>query len=191
MDTPPAPESLSAVQVQRDAVLNRLDIRRSLAQYAAAEAAVHSEIAKQYPNFNIGPGYTYEERNSFFTVGFSTSLPVFNRNQGPIAEAESRRSTFRAYWPLREHVRHPPVNPKTEEVRSEIRLAPQGRTRTDDPSVSSVCPITPRVSMAAGTLVQCSSCYLHGCPFIWQMSTGKKIERRVRCSLTELLIILA
>ena len=91
MDTPPAPESLSADQVQRDAVLNRLDIRRSLAQYAAAEAAVHSEIAKQYPNFNFGPGYTYEERNSFFTVGFSTSLPVFNRNQGPIAEAEGRR----------------------------------------------------------------------------------------------------
>jgi outer membrane protein TolC len=91
MDTPPAPESLSAEQVQRDAVVNRLDIRRSLAQYAAAEAAVHSELAKQYPNFNIGPGYTYEERNSFFTVGFSTSLPVFNRNQGPIAEAEGRR----------------------------------------------------------------------------------------------------
>lgn len=64
---------------------------RALAQYAAAEAAVHSEIAKQYPNFNIGPGYTYEERNSFFTVCFSTSPPVFNRNQGPIAEAEGRR----------------------------------------------------------------------------------------------------
>ena len=91
MDTPPAPESLSADQVQRDAVLNRLDIRRALAQYAAAEGALHSEIAKQYPNFNIGPGYTFEERHSFFTVGFSTSLPVFNRNQGPIAEAEGRR----------------------------------------------------------------------------------------------------
>jgi len=91
MDTPPTTESLSADQVQHDAVLNRLDVRRSLAQYAAAEASVHSEIAKQYPNFNIGPGYTYEERHSFFTVGFSTSLPIFNRNQGPIAEAEGRR----------------------------------------------------------------------------------------------------
>ena len=91
MDAPPAAESLSAGQVQRDAVLNRLDIRRSLALYAAAEAAVHSEIAKQYPDFNVGPGYTYEEGNSFFTIGLSTSLPVFNRNQGPIAEAEGRR----------------------------------------------------------------------------------------------------
>jgi outer membrane protein, heavy metal efflux system len=91
METPPAPESLSAVQVQRDAVLNRLDIRRSLDQYAAADAALQLEIAKQYPNFHIGPGYTYEERKSFFNVGFSTTLPIFNRNQGPIAEAEGRR----------------------------------------------------------------------------------------------------
>jgi outer membrane protein, heavy metal efflux system len=91
LDTPPAPESISVDQLRRQAVLNRLDIRRSLAEYAAAEADLRSEIAKQYPNFNIGPGYTYEERNSFFTVGFSTTLPVFNRNQGPIAEAEGRR----------------------------------------------------------------------------------------------------
>jgi cobalt-zinc-cadmium efflux system outer membrane protein len=91
MDTPPSPESLSSREIQRDAVLNRLDVRRSLAQYAAAESEVQLQIARQYPDINIGPGYTYEERNSFFTVGFSTSLPLFNRNQGPIAEAEARR----------------------------------------------------------------------------------------------------
>ena len=100
MDTPPAAESLSADRVQRDAVLNRMDIRRSLTQYAAAEAAVKSEIANQYPNLNIGPGYTYEERHSFFTVGFSTSLPIFNRNQGPIAEAEGHRKEAAAAFLL-------------------------------------------------------------------------------------------
>lgn len=91
LDSPPSAESLSPQQIQRDAVLNRLDVRRSLAQYAAAEADLQLEIARQYPDFQIGPGYTYEERNSFFTIGFSTTLPVFNRNQGPIAEAEARR----------------------------------------------------------------------------------------------------
>lgn len=91
MDAPPTPESISVDQVRRDAVVNRLDIRRSLAHYAAAEGNLRSEIDKQYPNFNIGPGYTFEEGHSFFTVGFSTSLPVFNRNEGPIAEAEGRR----------------------------------------------------------------------------------------------------
>jgi outer membrane protein TolC len=91
IDTPASAESLSADQVQRDAVLNRLDIRRSLAQYVAAEASLRLEIAKQYPDINLGPGYTYEETHSFFTVGFSTTVPLFNRNQGPIAEAEAHR----------------------------------------------------------------------------------------------------
>jgi cobalt-zinc-cadmium efflux system outer membrane protein len=91
LDMPPSPESLFPAEIHRDAVLNRMDVRRSLAQYAAAESDLQLEIAKQYPDINIGPGYTYEERNSFFTVGLSSAIPLFNRNQGPIAEAEARR----------------------------------------------------------------------------------------------------
>lgn len=91
LDSPPSAESLSPEQIQREAVLNRLDVRRSLAQYAAAEAELQLEISKQYPDVQIGPGYAYEEKNNFFTLGLSTTLPIFNRNQGPIAEAEARR----------------------------------------------------------------------------------------------------
>jgi cobalt-zinc-cadmium efflux system outer membrane protein len=91
LDSPPSTESLSPGQIQREAVLNRLDVRRSLAQYAAAEADLQLEISKQYPDLQIGPGYTYEEKKNFFTLGLSTTLPLFNRNQGPIAEAEARR----------------------------------------------------------------------------------------------------
>jgi outer membrane protein, heavy metal efflux system len=91
LDSPPTTESLSPEEIQRDAVLNRLDVRRSLSQYAAAEADLQLEISKQYPDLQIGTGYTYEETNNFFTLGLSTILPLFNRNQGPIAEAEARR----------------------------------------------------------------------------------------------------
>ena len=91
MDSPPSAESVSRQDIQRDAVLDRLDVRRSLAQYAAAEAALQLELAKQYPDLQIGPGYTYEERDNFFTLGLSATLPIFNRNQGPVAEAEARR----------------------------------------------------------------------------------------------------
>jgi|SRR5579859_365817 len=91
LDSPPSEESLSPERIQREAVLNRLDVRRSLAQYAAAEADLQLEISRQYPDVQIGPGYTYEEKNNFFTLGLSTTLPIFNRNQGPIAEAEARR----------------------------------------------------------------------------------------------------
>lgn len=90
-ERPPTAQSLSPNVIQRDAVLNRLDVRRALAEYAATEDALQLEIARQHPDIQIGPGYQYEERNSFFTVGLGTTLPIFNRNQGPIAEAEARR----------------------------------------------------------------------------------------------------
>jgi cobalt-zinc-cadmium efflux system outer membrane protein len=88
---PPRAESFPLAEMQRDAVLNRLDVRDSLARYAAAEAALQLEIAKQYPDVDLGPGYTYEELRSYFTVGLSAAIPLFDRNQGPIAEAEARR----------------------------------------------------------------------------------------------------
>jgi len=90
-EQPPSAQSLSPQLIQREAVLNRLDVRRALAEYAAAEAALQLEVARQHPDFQIGPGYQLEERNSFFTVGLTATLPIFNRNQGPIAEAEARR----------------------------------------------------------------------------------------------------
>jgi outer membrane protein TolC len=91
LDSPAGAQSFSLQEIRRDAVLDRLDIRRSLAQYAAAETDLQLQIAKQYPDIQIAPGYTYEERNNFFTLGVSITLPLFNRNQGPIAEAEAKR----------------------------------------------------------------------------------------------------
>jgi len=90
-ESPPSAESLPSSEIERDAVLNRLDVRAALAQYAAAESSLQLEIAKQYPDIDIGPGYTYEEKRNYFTVGFAATIPLLDRNQGPIAEAEARR----------------------------------------------------------------------------------------------------
>ena len=90
-DSPPSVESLSVTQIRHEALLNRVDIRSVLAQYSAAEANLQLEIARQYPDISIGPGYTYEEGNGFFAPAASLVLPIFNRNQGPIAEAEAAR----------------------------------------------------------------------------------------------------
>jgi cobalt-zinc-cadmium efflux system outer membrane protein len=89
--SPPSAESLPRDEIERDAVLNRLDVRAALAQYAAAESSLQLEIAKQYPDIDIGPGYSYEEKLSYFTVGFAATIPLLDRNRGPIAEAEARR----------------------------------------------------------------------------------------------------
>ncbi len=65
LDSPPSAESLSPAAIQRNAVLNRLDVRRALAQYAAAEANLQLEIAKQHPDVQIGPGYTTRKATAF------------------------------------------------------------------------------------------------------------------------------
>jgi outer membrane protein, heavy metal efflux system len=91
LDNPPSADRFKAGAIRREAVLNRLDVRQALAQYRAAQAALQLEIARQHPNFSLGPGYQFEEKDNFFTLPFSMVLPVFNRNQGPIAEAEARR----------------------------------------------------------------------------------------------------
>jgi len=90
-DHPPSAESLPQPAIQDDAVLNRLDIRRALADYAATEADLQLEIAKQYPDINLGPAYHFEEGQHNFALGFSVVLPVLNQNQGPIAQAKARR----------------------------------------------------------------------------------------------------
>jgi len=93
LESPPGTQSFSPQEIRRDAVLDRLDIRRTLAQYAAAESDLQLEIAKQYPDVQIAPGYTFEERNSFFTVGLSMTLPLFQPK--PRAHCRSRGKTQR------------------------------------------------------------------------------------------------
>ncbi len=91
MDQLPLARSLSPAVVQHDAVLNRLDVRQALVQYRAAQSNLQLQIARQYPDVDIGPGYQFEEGHSFFAPDFGITLPVFNRNQGPIAQAEAAR----------------------------------------------------------------------------------------------------
>ncbi len=98
LNSPPDQQTLSAEAIQRLALLNRIDLRRELAQYAAADEALKLEIAKQYPDLNIAGGYSWEGGENLFEVGPLAVLPVFNQNQGPIAEAEARRKELAAQF---------------------------------------------------------------------------------------------
>ena len=91
LDRPPSEADVSPARVQRAGLLNRLDVRRSLAEYEAEEAGLRLEIAKQYPDIHLGPGYTFDQGDNKFTLGLSITLPAFDQNQGPIAAAEARR----------------------------------------------------------------------------------------------------
>jgi cobalt-zinc-cadmium efflux system outer membrane protein len=81
---------------RRITLLNRADVLSSIAEYAAIESALRLEIAKQYPDLDISPGYEYDQGDNKWQLGFQLTLPLFNRNRGAIAEADARRNTASA-----------------------------------------------------------------------------------------------
>lgn len=73
------------------ALVGRADIRAALADYAAAENNLRLEIAKQFPDVHLNPGYQFDQGDNKWSLGLSVELPVFNQNQGPIAESRAKR----------------------------------------------------------------------------------------------------
>ncbi len=73
------------------ALVSRPDVLQALARYQAAQQALRLAVAQQYPWFEIGPGYHYDQGDNKFIVSISLPLPLLNRNQGPIAQARAGR----------------------------------------------------------------------------------------------------
>jgi outer membrane protein TolC len=87
----PNPNDAILSKARRAALLGRPDLLAALATYAASEAALQLEIAKQYPDIHLGPAFSFDQGQDKWSLGISFPIPVFNRNKGPIAEAEARR----------------------------------------------------------------------------------------------------
>jgi len=76
---------------QEYALRNRLDVRRALLAYASAEADLKLEIARQYPDFTLRPGYSWDQGDRIWSLALGLVLPVVDHNEGPIQEAKARR----------------------------------------------------------------------------------------------------
>jgi len=92
------PPDLTALEVRREAILNRADVRGALAEYAASQSALQLEIAKQYPDLHLGPGYELDQTDNKWSLGVTLDLPVLNHNQGPVAEAKAKRQEAAAHF---------------------------------------------------------------------------------------------
>jgi len=86
------PAEVRPAAARRQALLNRTDILGALAEYASTQSALQLEIAKQYPDIHLSPGYEYDQGDNKWSLGLSITLPVLNHNQGAIAEARARRT---------------------------------------------------------------------------------------------------
>jgi cobalt-zinc-cadmium efflux system outer membrane protein len=79
----------SAVLTQ--ALTHRADILGQLAEYEASQARLQLEIARQYPDLSIGPGYEFDQGDHKWGLGISLTLPIFNQNQAAIEAARRQR----------------------------------------------------------------------------------------------------
>jgi outer membrane protein TolC len=93
---PAAGVSLAPQEARAWAALNRADLLAALSDYAAAEAALQGEVARQFPDLVIGPGYQLDQGTGKWSLGIGLGLPILNRNEGPIAVAEARRTAAAA-----------------------------------------------------------------------------------------------
>ena len=92
------PQDLAAPEIRREAILNRADVRGALAEYAASQSALQLEVAKQYPDLHLGPGYELDQTDNKWSLGVTLELPVLNHNQGPVAEAKAKRQEAAAHF---------------------------------------------------------------------------------------------
>jgi CRISPR system Cascade subunit CasA len=77
---------------RRDAALTRRDVLRALADYDLAETALRLEVAKQYPEVRIGPGYFYDHGVDKLPFNLALTLPPYDLNRSAIAQAEAARA---------------------------------------------------------------------------------------------------
>jgi len=104
----PDAKPLASADARAIALRSRADILAALADYAASEAGLRLEIAKQYPDLHLGPGYMWNNGSAGdnqWSLGLTLELPILDQNQGPIAEAEARRKLAAAkFVELQSHV---------------------------------------------------------------------------------------
>lgn len=91
------PEIPAISRLRKAALIQRPDILAALQDYAAADAALRLEIAKQYPDLRLSPGYTYDQGQGKWALGVGINLPI-DRNLGPIKEATAKRTEAAALF---------------------------------------------------------------------------------------------
>lgn len=76
----------------------RADILAALAKYQSAQAAVELAVAKQQPDFHLGPGYQWDQGANKWSLALTFELPIFHHNEAPVAEAVARRAEAAAQF---------------------------------------------------------------------------------------------
>lgn len=70
-------------------------VQAAVSRLAGGEAALETEIRRQYPDLKVGPTYSREEGMDRLGFAAGLTIPLWNRNRKGIAEAEGVRDEAR------------------------------------------------------------------------------------------------
>jgi outer membrane protein, heavy metal efflux system len=92
-DHPPSmPAHPDTGGLRREALTKRTDVQATLQRYEAAQSALQLQIANQYPNVTLTPGYNYDLGVNKYILNIGpNAVPIFHQNQGLIADALASR----------------------------------------------------------------------------------------------------
>ncbi len=89
------PSEVSFAEARRQALLNRPDILSALAEYAASQSALQLEVARQFPDINLSPGYEYDQGDNKWSLGLSVTLPGAESKPGSDCRGQSQTGRSR------------------------------------------------------------------------------------------------
>jgi CRISPR system Cascade subunit CasA len=78
--------------LREKALLARADVLQAMAAYDQMEAALRGEVARQWPEIHVGPGYTWERGLVKLPFSLALALPLADLNRSAIDAAEARRA---------------------------------------------------------------------------------------------------
>lgn len=80
-------------------IAGRGELRVRASEYASAEQELRLAVARQYPRIGVGPSYEKDiEGSEGLGLVASIEIPIFDRNQGEIAEKSAHRERVRAEY---------------------------------------------------------------------------------------------
>ena len=94
-DPLPAGVPASVPTPTEEALLRHPRLLAAMAAYKTSEKELQLEIRKQYPELELGPGFTHEEGEDKLGLSVGFTLPLWNRNREGIARAQGSRALSR------------------------------------------------------------------------------------------------
>lgn len=91
-DAPPLTDPSLVEAMRTEALLSRSDVLRAVAAYDQSETDLHGEVARQWPEVHVGPGYTWERGLVKLPFSIGLVLPPLDLNRNAIAAADARRA---------------------------------------------------------------------------------------------------